>query len=77
METGARKSVSRLAMGHAMLEQLARKMVIAQLALPVFMAARARTNVILRAKVVHSMEVCSIPLMKMIVLLAQLRNPRC
>ena len=77
METRATKIVNKLVMGRAMLEQLARKMEIAQLASLVFMAARALRNATLLAKVVHSMEAFSIPLGQMIVLHAQMRSLRC
>jgi len=68
--------VNKLVMGHAMLEQLTRKMGIAQLACLDFMDLGAPRNVILSAKVVNSMEVFSMSLGQMIVLNAQRRNLR-
>jgi len=64
-------------MGHAMLEPLARKMEIAQLALMDFMATAALRNATLRARVVHNTEVFSIKLEQMIALHAQMMSLQC
>jgi len=77
MDTDAKKTASKLAKGHAMLEQLARRMDIALLAWMVSLAASARRSATLRAKVARSMEVSSTASALMIVPHAQVRSRRC